>query len=208
MFGRFMPREGAFFELFNRHASEAVAAANELIKLMANPTNAAASALVIETHEKRADKITQECIELLHKTFITPLDRDDIYKLITRMDDILDLMEDAAQSISLYDITLLTPEAGKLAQLCVECTNRVKSAVGLLSSMDNYKEIIALCNEIDALEAEADHVERAAMAKLFRNEPDVKQLIKLKAVYELLETVTDRCEDVANVIEGIVVENI
>lgn len=208
MFGRLMPREGAFFDIFNRHVNEAVLASRELVALMANPADAEARARAIESHEKRADKITLECIELLHKTFITPLDRDDIYSLITRMDDILDLMEDAAQSIWLYDLRVLTPESGRLADICVACIERVKAAVNLLSNLDNFKDILAICNEIDKLEADADHVERAAMAKLFREENDVKQLIKLKAVYELLETVTDRCEDVANIIEGIVVENV
>jgi uncharacterized protein Yka (UPF0111/DUF47 family) len=101
----------------------------------------------------------------------------------------------------------ITPEAGRLAEICVACGEKVKEAVSLLPNMDNTPRIRAVCNDIDRLESEADHVMRAAMAKLFRDEPDVRQVIKLKAIYELLETVTDRCEDVANIIEGIVVEN-
>jgi predicted phosphate transport protein (TIGR00153 family) len=161
----------------------------------------------IEGIEKHADKITYETLDLLHKTFITPLDRDDIHKLITRMDDILDLLEDAGQTISLYDIKAITPEAKRLAELCLACTEKVKTAVGLLHNMDNSAQILSLCEEIDRLESDADHVMRAAMSKLFRDEPDVRNLIKLKAIYEILETVTDRCEDVANIIEGIIVEN-
>jgi uncharacterized protein Yka (UPF0111/DUF47 family) len=83
----------------------------------------------------------------------------------------------------------------------------VQAAVGLLHNMDNSQKIVAICEEIDRLESDADHVMRAAMSKLFRDEPDVRNLIKLKAIYEILETVTDRCEDVANIIEGIIVEN-
>ena len=101
----------------------------------------------------------------------------------------------------------LTDEAHKLAEVCVLCCEQVKLAVGLLSNMDNATAILKACDEIDRLESEADHIMRAGMAKLFRDEPDVRQVIKLKAVYELLETVTDRCEDVANIIEGIVLEN-
>jgi uncharacterized protein len=161
----------------------------------------------IEGIEKQADKVTYETLDMLHKTFITPLDRDDIHKLITKMDDILDLLEDAGQTISLYDIKAVTPEAKRLAELCLSCTEKVKTAVGLLHNMDNSGQILSVCEEIDRLESDADHVMRAAMSKLFRDEPDVRNLIKLKAIYEILETVTDRCEDVANIIEGIIVEN-
>ena len=130
--------------------------------------------------EKAADKLTHETIDLLHKTFITPLDRDEIHKLITTMDDILDLMEDVATAISLYDVQAVTSEAS---------------------------QILKACEEIDRLESEADRVLRSAISKLFREEDNVKTLIKLKAIYELLETITDKCEDVANIIEGIVLEN-
>jgi len=207
MFGRLLPQEGRFFDLFVEHAEQAVAASRELVELLSSFDNIERRAFAIETHEKRGDKITQQTIELLHKTFITPIDRDDIHSLITRMDDILDLIEDASQSIFLYDVRHVTPESRKLAEICVACTEHVRQAVGLLSNMDNGPRILEVCNEIDKLESEADHVMRAAMAKLFRDEHDVKQLIKLRAVYELLETVTDRCEDVANIIEGIVIEN-
>ena len=207
MFGRLMPQEGRFFEMFIQHAGQIIEANHELVKLMADVNNGQAAIYNIETCEKRGDKITRDVIELLHKTFITPLDRDDIHQLITRMDDILDLTEDAAQSIYLYDLKTITPEAQRLAEICVACGEKVREAVSLLPRMENAAKIRQACVDIDKLESEADHVMRAAMAKLFRDEQDVKQLIKIKAIYELLETVTDRCEDVANIIEGIVVEN-
>jgi uncharacterized protein Yka (UPF0111/DUF47 family) len=202
-----MPREGRFFELFNEHASLVVQGSRELAALMTSGDDIERRAYNIESVEKRADKVTQNTIELLHRTFITPLDRDEIHQLITKMDDILDLMEDTSQSIFLYDVRAITPEARRLAELCVLCAEKVKAAVAMLSSMDNAAAILAVCEDIDKLESEADHVMRAAMAKLFRDEPDVRQVIKLRAVYELLETVTDTCEDVANIIEGIVLEN-
>jgi uncharacterized protein Yka (UPF0111/DUF47 family) len=207
MFGRLMPKEGRFFELFTEHAEQIVLGGRELAALMVAGDDIQRRAYAIETIEKRADKITQTTIELLHKTFITPLDRDEIHQLITRMDDVLDLMEDVSQSIFLYDIRQLTPEARKLGEVCELCAEQVKLAVGMLANMNNATLILKACDEIDRLESEADHIMRAAMAKLFRDEPDVRQVIKLKAVYELLETVTDRCEDVANIIEGIVLEN-
>lgn len=207
MFGRLMPTEGKFFELFIQHAELCVKGGKEMVALMTNFDDLDHRVHAIETIEKDADKVTHAALDLLHKSFITPLDRDDIHQLITRMDDILDLMEDAAQTISLYDIKSVTQEAKRLAELCQSCCERVLAAVALLHNMDNAREILAICSDIDKLESDADHVMRAAMSKLFREEPDVRNLIKLKAIYEILETVTDRCDDVANIIEGIIVEN-
>tara|TARA_R110001599_G_scaffold64023_3_gene178557 strand:- start:130663 stop:131289 length:627 start_codon:yes stop_codon:yes gene_type:complete len=207
MFGRLLPKDGKFFDHFNDHADLCIKGAQEMVALMTNFNDLELRVHAIEAIEKEADKVTHATLDALHKTFITPLDRDDIHQLITRMDDILDLLEDAAQTISLYDIKAITPEAKRLAELCLSCTEKVKAAVGLLHNMDNSREILAICQEIDRLESDADHVMRAAMSKLFREEPDVRTLIKLKAIYELLEAVTDRCEDVANIIEGIIVEN-
>ncbi|RYE69784.1 MULTISPECIES: DUF47 domain-containing protein [Oxalobacteraceae] len=207
MFGRLMPTEGKFFDLFNQHAALCVKGAQEMVGLMTNFDDLENRTHAVESIEKQADKITYATVDLLHKTFITPLDRDDIHKLITRMDDILDMMEDAAQTISLYDLQAVTPEAKRLAELCLACCEKVQQAVGMLHNMDNAQKMVAICEEIDRLESDADHVMRAAMSKLFRDEPDVRNLIKMKAIYEILETVTDRCEDVANIIEGIIVEN-
>jgi hypothetical protein len=123
------------------------------------------------------------------------------------MDDILDLMEDVAECVVLYDVREVPDAARKLADICLSCAEKVKLAVGMLSNLDNSQAILKTCREIDQLESEADRVMRSAMSKLFRDEPDTRQLIKLKAIYELLETVTDRCEDTANIIEGIVLEN-
>ena len=161
----------------------------------------------IDAIEKRGDTYTRETIQLLHKTFITPLDREEIHQLISNMDDVLDLMQDAAESVSLYDIKTITPEAKQLAEICLQCGERVKSAVAMLSNMDNAAAILKICEEIDRLESDADRVMRSAISKLFRTEKDAVQLIKLKAIYELLETITDRAEDVANVMQGIVIEN-
>lgn len=206
-----MPREGKFSDLFNDHADLIVEGGRELLDLMSTPAQAREQASRhqqgIDTIEKRADKITHEAIALLHKTFITPFDRDGIHQLITAMDDILDLMQDAAESMTLYDVRDPTPESRHLTEICVSCAERVRSAVRLLSNMDNGPAILSTCREIDQFESEADRVMRAAISKVFRDEPDVRELIKLQAIYELLEAVTDRCEDVANIIEGIVLEN-
>ena len=207
MFARFLPQEGDFFTLFSRHAELMVNCSLELAALIADPAQAQARAHAVKTLETEADGITRETVHLLHKTFITPLDRFDIHQLITRMDDILDLMEDVATCLNLYDVRAVTADAQKLAEICVACTDKVREAVGLLESMKNAERILALCAEIDRLESDADFVFRSALAKLFREETDVRQIVKLKEVYQLLESVTDKCEDVANVIEGIVLEN-
>jgi predicted phosphate transport protein (TIGR00153 family) len=207
MFARFLPHEGDFFTLFSRHAALMVDCSRELAALMAAPAEAEARTRAIKTLESEADGITRETVRLLHKTFITPLDRDDIHRLISRMDDILDLMEDVAQLVVLYRIVTIPDEARVLADLCVQCTEHVRAAVDMLSSMRQAEEILGLCQSIDQLETEADHVMRAAIARMFREEADARELIKSKEMVELLETVTDRCEDVANLIEGIVLEN-
>ncbi|MBP7606810.1 MAG: DUF47 family protein, partial [Giesbergeria sp.] len=142
--------------------------------------------------------------------FITPIDREQIHSLINTMDDVADLIQDSAETMSLYDVRHMTPEIALLTELSVKSCGHLRSAVNLLNKLaDNATAENALktCEEIDRLESEADRVLRAAMSKLFREEADVRELIKLKAIYELLETITDKCEDVANLIEGIVLEN-
>ena len=207
MLGRLMPREGKFFDLFNAHAERIVEGSRELAAMLGTFTELDAHAQRIDTAERAADKVTHECITLLHKTFITPFDRDQIHQLITTMDDILDLIQDVAESVALYDLRRTTPEAKQLAEINQMCCERVKTAVGLLTNIKHPAAILKCCEEIDRLESDADRVMRSAMSKLFRDEPDVKQLIKMRTVYELLESITDRCEDAANIIEGIVIEN-
>jgi predicted phosphate transport protein (TIGR00153 family) len=202
-----MPREGRFFDLFDAHATQIVAGSQALVKLFANFDQAPVYAEHIDEAERSADKITHETISLLHKTFITPIDRDQIHQLITNMDDVLDLIQDVTESIVLYDIRRVSAEAQQLAQICQMTCGRVKAAVGLLSNLRDPEAILKTCEEIDRLESDADRVMRSAMSRLFREEPDVKQLIKLRSIYELLELITDRCEDVANIIEGIVLEH-
>ena len=207
MLGRFLPVENRFFDLFDTHAQHIVSAACELQMLLDDLDDAESGMTNVQTAERTGDALAHEAIDLLHKTFITPLDRDEIHKLITTMDDILDLMEDVATAVSLYDVRAVTSEASQLAHIVTQSAQHVQQAVGLLSDMKQSAQILKQCEEIDRWESEADRVLRAAMSKLFREEDDVKTLIKLKAIYELLEEITDKCEDVANIIEGIVLEN-
>ena len=205
-----MPREGRFFNLFDNHAKLIVDGALALADVLQHYENQAdreKGIKLIEDAEHAADRITHETVSLLHSTFVTPFDRDDIHRLISRMDDVLDLMQDAGESLVLYDIQKVTPEAIQLAELLRRCAEHVQSAVGLMASMADAPAILKICQEIDRLESEADKVMRSAISQLFRDEQDVRQVIKLKAVYEALETATDKCQDVANVIESVVLEN-
>ena len=206
-----MPREARFFALFNQHAELIVAGGRATLDLVREYHDAARRATLIEQIgdiERRADKITYETVQLLHATFITPFDRNDIHRLISGMDDVLDLMQDSAESMHLFDIQSLPPESLRMAELLDACCGKVKEAVGLLSSMDNAQRALALAQEIDGLESDADAVMRSGISKLFREEADVRQLIKHKNVYEYLENAIDKCQDVANVIEAVVVENV
>jgi predicted phosphate transport protein (TIGR00153 family) len=207
MLARLMPREGRFFDLFNAHAERIIEGSRELAAMIGTFSELEAHAQRIDGAERAADKITHECITLLHKSFITPFDRDQIHALITAMDDILDLIQDVAESVALYDLRTVTPEAKQLAEICQMSCERVRTAVSLLTNVKRADAILKCCEEIDRLESDADRVMRAALSKLFRDENDLKQVMKLRVIYDLLESITDRCEDVANVVEGIVLEN-
>lgn len=184
-----------------------VAAANEFSLLLKTEGSARdVHTQRIKQLEHDADSITHKTMTELHKTFITPIDREDIHVLIKRLDDILDFMDAAAQRVSLYDIGKAPADLLKMAEINITSCELVKTAVAGLSNLKNSAVINKACVEINRLENEADTTLRAAVAKLFREEQDIRQLIKLKEIYELLETVSDRCEDVANVVESIVIE--
>jgi predicted phosphate transport protein (TIGR00153 family) len=213
LFGKLLPSEGNFFTLFDEHGGRIVEAAQAFSLMIANyadPQLRQQYAAAVDTAERQADKVTAEVSRLLHKTFITPIDRDQIHSLINAMDDIADLLQDASETMSLYDVRRVTEEVVRLADLAVKCCERVRHAVSLLPRIrqgDVVDAAMKTCDEIDKLESDADRAMREAMSKLVREEPDVREVIKLKAIYELLERITDKCEDVANVIEGIVLEN-
>ena len=213
LFGKWLPREGNFFELFNQHGAYIVDGARAFIELIHNysdPVLREKYADEVVGAERAADRITAEVNRLLHKTFITPIDREQIHSLINAMDDIVDLLQDATETMSLYDVRAMTEEVLRLGEISAKCCERVQHAVSLLpkiSRTEVAEAAIKTCEEIDKLESDADRVMRSAMSKLFREETDVRELIKLKTIYELLESISDRCEDVANLIEGVVLEN-
>lgn len=213
LFAKLLPREGNFFDLFNQHADHIVAAARSFAMLVSNYNDRALREQYnkeVDGAEHAADRVTQEVNRAVHKTFITPIDREQIHGLINTMDDVADLIQDSAETMALYDVHHMTEEITRLTDLSVRCCERVRDAVHLLARIADpaaAEAALRTCEEIDRLESDADRVMRTAMSKLFREESDVREVIKLKAIYELLETITDRCEDVANHIEGIILEN-
>jgi predicted phosphate transport protein (TIGR00153 family) len=206
MFGGFIPKEGRFFELFKDQSNLITEAAVEFRELLAHLDEVEKRVRNIKDIEHKGDEITHTTMDLLHQTFITPLDREDIHELSSTLDDVLDFIDAAAQRVLLFEIKQMPNEGRELAEVCVQATQKVQVAVGHLDNLKDPTAIKKLCVEINRLENEADHILRAAVAKLFRDENDIKNLIKLKEVYEILETVTDLCEDVANIIDGIVLE--
>jgi len=213
LFGKLLPREGNFFELFNQHGDFIVVGARAFILLIQNyadPTLREKYASDVDKAERQADRVTAEVNRLLHKTFITPIDREQIHGLINAMDDILDLLQDSSEVMSLYDLQHLSEDVVRLTEISVRCCERVQHVVTLLPRLKEAsvaESALKMCEEIDRLESDADRVMRSAMSRLFREEADTRELIKLKAVYEHLESISDRCEDVANLVEGIVLEN-
>jgi predicted phosphate transport protein (TIGR00153 family) len=213
LFGKLLPREGNFFEMFNQHADRIVEAARAFSQLVANYNDIHLREQYnrdVDNAERAADRVTHEVNRLIHKTFITPIDREQIHTLINTMDDVADLIQDSAETMALYDVRHMTEEITRLTELSAKCCDRVKEAVHLIGKLPESgapEAALKTCEEIDKLESDADRVMRSAMSKLFREEPDVREVIKLKAIYELHETITDKCEDVANVIEGIILEN-
>jgi hypothetical protein len=204
LISRLRPRDRSIYPLLDLHAQLCVGAVEALQQLLADPMDPRGRVREIEVMEKRADALVHEVHAAVRRSIFPPHPRSAIVDLINRMDDILDLAEDAAESLHLYHVTAVTPEALRLATLGVDSVRLVQTAVGMLADTPRSRELLALCGRVDELESEADHVLRAAMSKLFREEPDVRELIKLRAVYEVLEELTDVCKDVAAELESIV----
>ena len=200
---RLVPRDRRFYSLFDRQAQLCVEGVTALAHLLSDVRDPDGRVREIEALEKRADTVVDDTLPLVRRSLLPPFPRGAIHALINRLDDILDLTEDVAQSLHLYHVTTLTPDAHRLAALAVQGADKLRLAVAQLQSVDDPRAALALCQEVDDLEAQADHVMRAAMSKLFRDEPDTRQLVKLRAIYELLEQLTDACKHAAAEVQAL-----
>jgi predicted phosphate transport protein (TIGR00153 family) len=207
MFGRLMPRDTSFFDFFEEHAALTVSGTKEFVSMVGSGANVDAKARRIKEIEHETDVITHRCVEALHKTLITPLDPDQIHRLITRMDDVMDFVEAAAERVALYRLREMTPEVQDMADVLLRAAEAMLEACKLMRNLKDPATILKKCVEINRLENEADTILRRAVARLFDEEKDPITIIKWKEIYEALENAADRCEDVANIIEGVVLEN-
>lgn len=213
-FGRLMaaisPRSDNYFVLFNQLADCAVRG-SKVLAVMTTVRDAEKfdeHFAELRKIESEADEYTKEILLSLHKTFITPFDRREIRELAMALDDIIDYMEDIPQSAKIYGHTSFTPEMVALSQILLRASEKVRDAVNMLSDMKNAERILRTCEEISIVEGEADHVMRAGMHRLFTEETDARTLIRSKELYDIFEEAVDSCEDVADVIHGVVLERI
>ncbi|MEK7477653.1 MAG: DUF47 domain-containing protein [Candidatus Coatesbacteria bacterium] len=204
---RLIPHEESFFDLFEEGARNTHAGALALAELFADFRDVEAKAAKIKEIEHNGDRITHETMTRLNKTFITPFDREDIHELITRLDDVLDLIDASVSRMILYRVQTIPDDAKAMAQVLVEST---KILVDLLSRLRHDMKtaaILQMCIEVNTKENEGDRILHHALGGLFENGLDPATIIKWKDIYESLESATDRCEDVANIVEGIAVKN-
>jgi predicted phosphate transport protein (TIGR00153 family) len=205
MFG-LIPKDEKFFKLF-KEMTENITEGGKLLKdMLDNFENPTESQRKIKDLEHKGDSITHAIIQKLNKTFVTPLDREDIYALASKLDDILDLIDVSAQRIIMYNVESIPVQAKSMGFIILQCCLVVDKAVAMLGKKAN-EQLFAKCVEINALENEADRVSREAISNLFDEEKDPFQLIKWKEIYETLEKATDACEDAANILESVVVKN-
>jgi len=202
----FIPREEKFFDLFEESARNLVRAAQLLAELLENWENIEERARQITELEHHGDNITHRIIAQLHATFVTPIDREDIAQLAHRMDDVMDFMEGAAISLVLYKVSQPTERAKELADILIRVTSEVSKAIPRLRHRKQLNQIPGHCIEINRLENEADAVMRSALGELFDHRVDIAEVIKWREIYEHMENATDSCEDIANVLEGVMIK--
>lgn len=205
---KLFPTNTRFYDLFDRSSEILVRAAERLLEFFDKPEHGERCAVEIKALEHEADEVTHESMELLHRSFITPIDRGDIRELTEKLDDVLDLLDDASRRIVLYEITSVFPEVRDLARVLLQATVVMKQAVGQLRHLHKKNnDIMQCCIEIRRLENEGDQINHEILAKLFKSGQDPLTVMKWKEIIVDIESAIDSCQDVSNVLEGIVLEN-
>lgn len=206
MFNRLMPKEEDFYTLLEQVATFVIQGAEQLEKLLGDYTDVELKLQAMESLEHACDRVTHSTINRLNESFITPFDREDIHKLVITVDDVLDMIEAAAQRMQMCRIVKPTDDCRKMARIIHEQATRMHRALNALRDVRNYNEILDHCVEIHRLENESDLIMKEAIGRLFDQEKDPIQIMKMKEVYQNLEIVSDRCEAVANMIQNIAVK--
>jgi hypothetical protein len=205
---RLMPRSDEFFDDFEQLAALTVEGTRMLLALLEDFTDVSRKVEAIKEVEHRADDVTHRSFARLHKQFITPFDRTEIFRLLSRIDDVLDLADAAAERIALYEVAVVVrPGARELAKVLVAAAETVQLAVRGLRDVKNPAQVLEACKLVNLYENQGDSLCRHAIAELFKSGADALTVMKWKEIIDLIEDAIDRAEDVANVIEGVVMEN-
>jgi len=204
---RLLPREEKFFDLFDDLAERLVKGAELLETVLSNYEQRGEAVAQMRDLEHQADSIVHEVMDRLNKTFVTPLDREDIHGLAHVMDDVLDYTQAALDAMMLYDIDVPVPKSAEISNLLCRSSEQVRQAVKGLRNFGNIRGVLDPCVKINELENQADAVNREALRSLFHDGHDAITILKWREVYDALETAVDRCEDVADVLETIAVKN-
>jgi uncharacterized protein len=202
---RLIPRETKFFDMFVEMAQNLIEGARLMKSLLENFQDVPAQIARLKEIEHRGDDMTHAVITKLNQTFITPFDREDIHRLASSLDDVLDLLNAAGDRIMVYKIQQVPKESAQLANLILQQSEELAKAVAVLEKQ--HQSVLQHCVEINRIENEADRVTRDAVGHLFDSEKDPIQLIKIKELYEVLELATDKAEDAANVLESVILKS-
>jgi predicted phosphate transport protein (TIGR00153 family) len=202
-----MPRENKFYDLFEQSAKNITKSAQALKEMLDSWQFIDSRIAEITELEHEGDSITHQVISLLHRTFVTPFDREDIALLAHTMDDVVDFIHAAADAMFIYKIKAPTDRSKEIANVIVQAATEMEKAVTCLKHKKEFPKMLERCVEINRLENAADRIYRAAIGELFDNTRDMAEVIKWREIYEHMETATDRCEDVADVIEGVALKN-
>jgi uncharacterized protein Yka (UPF0111/DUF47 family) len=207
MLQKLMPKSDEFFDDFDAQCAVTVEGTKMLHALLSDYKDVAARVHALKDVEHKGDEVTHRAFNRLHQQFITPFDRTQIHALLGRIDDVLDMTNAAAARLHYYEIHTSLPDATELARLLVLSAEKVREVVAALRHIKQPQQILAGCKDIKKLETQADEVLRAGMGRLFKSGADPLTIIKWKEIYDLIETATDKCLGVANVIEGVVLEH-
>jgi predicted phosphate transport protein (TIGR00153 family) len=202
----FIPKEEKFFDLFEQSAENALKGGRLFLELLKDPVNIETKVGAIKDVEHAGDQITHETMEKLNKTFITPIDREDIHELICSLDDVIDLIETAAEKIMIFKVKKYDPQFISLAEILVKSMEALLLAITCLKRMKKPDAVLKSCIEANKLENDGDRIYRQLLSSLFDNVTDPIEIIKQKEIIEDLENAIDKCEDVANVLEGVVLK--